>query len=289
MSHKPSQQQLNSLQALPRGRALLVQYQWLWPMQFSDKRVEPTMISDCLDALAKLGAQLVTRAKVDLLTVGDTSARWSELWLVEFPDADALLKQVSSRSFTALLDAAEAVEAIVASPPPPKVQKVIRVLNRFMPWLPKPKCGNDMPVEELQGGINPTEAQMQAFQAADQTRPVHMFNLLRFHERAQYQNGDRGRSGQQAYEGGYGKVAVSCFLRLGGKIIAAGRYRMTLLGAEGDPALEAWDEIAVVQYPNRPAFLHMLSNSKYVKALEHRNAGLAETQLWSTAPQAEYL
>lgn len=289
MSHKPSPQQLDSLQALPAGRSLLLQYQWHWPVEKNARDSSQALTADCLDALAAAGAHVMSRAKVDLLAIGNTEANWSELWLVEFPDADTVQQQLQHPSFNALLEAAETVEVVVASPPHPKMQKVIRLLNRVMPWLPKPKHGRDMRLAELQGGINPTAVQMQAFQAADQSRPVHMFNLLRFHERAQYPEGDRGRSGQQAYEEGYGKVAVSCFLRLGGKIIAAGRYRMTLIGADGDPALDAWDEIAIVQYPNRPAFLHMLSNPQYIKALEHRHAGLAKTELWSTAPRAEYL
>jgi uncharacterized protein (DUF1330 family) len=130
---------------------------------------------------------------------------------------------------------------------------------------------------------------MATFRAADQSRPIHMFNLLKFHQRAAYADGDHQLSGRKAYETHYGKVAMSCFLRLGGRIVAVGRYRLTLLGAGGDPAVDSWDEIAVVQYPNRPAFEHMLSNPGYVAALEHRHAGLAETQLWSATPAPEFL
>ena len=43
--------------------------------------------------------------------------------------------------------------------------------------------------------------------------------------------------------------------------------------------------IALVEYPNRKAFLEMVSRPDYLQASEHREAGLEQTVLMTT-PQA---
>lgn len=277
MSQTVSDTQWQALQALPAERPVLLQYHWQWTGQTPD---------EIASVLKVPGARLISRATVDLLAIGASSQRWSEIWLLEYTNPAAVQSHVQGKEMQSLIQAATSAEILVASPPPPRARKVIGLLNRVLPWLPAPRRGVDLPVEELRGGINPTPEQMQALSVAEQNRPVHMFNLLRFYDHALYPEGDRGLSGRQAYEIGYGRVAMSCVLRLGGQIVTLGRYRFTLLGAAGDPARNAWNEIAVIQYPHRRAFLHMLSNRGYIRALEHRHAGLAETQVWSASPQS---
>lgn len=279
MTFRPGDQQLQALRELNPARSLLVQYQ-LKGDSGSD---------DLVQGIRQSGGRLLSHARVDLLAVGETEKSWSGMLLAEFPDRALLESHITDKAVTAALGRYEDVTVLIASPPPPKVRKVISLLNRVIPWLPGPRKGGELPESELNGGINPTVAQMQAFRGADQKCPIHMFNLLKFHDRARYEDGDHGKSGQQAYEQGYGKVAVSCFLRLGGAVVALGRYRLTLIGAGDDPAPEAWDEVAIVQYPNRPAFEHMVSNPRYQSALVHRHAGLAMTELWSTAPHPEFV
>lgn len=57
--------------------------------------------------------------------------------------------------------------------------------------------------------LEPTEAQLAAFAAADQTQPIAMLNLLKFRDKAEYTDGRdaKGLSGQDAY-GLYGLVAM---------------------------------------------------------------------------------
>lgn len=275
MGETVSDAQWQALQALPAGRPVMLQYHWQWAGQ------APV---DLHRILEQAGTRLLSRSAVDLLAIGQSRQQWSEVWLLEYVNPAAAQAHALSAGMQQLLAVAAEAEVLVATPPPPRMRRFIAALSRVLPWLPAPRRGKGMPESELQGGINPTPTQMHAFNAAAQTTPIHMFNLLRFHERARYADGDRGRSGRRAYEDGYGRVAMSCFLRLDGRIVALGRYRLTLVGAGGDPASAAWDEIAVIEYPHRRAFAHMLCNPGYIRALEHRHAGLAHTEVWSTAP-----
>ena len=52
-----------------------------------------------------------------------------------------------------------------------------------------------------------------------------------------------------------------------------------LVGETGD-----WDMIVLVEYPNRNAFLEMVSSADYLQAAEHRTAGLEDTVLMATTP-----
>ncbi|MDX1496984.1 MAG: hypothetical protein R3352_05470 [Salinisphaeraceae bacterium] len=271
-----SKAQWQCLADMPANRPLILQFHWRWG------EAEPADISAVVAELQK--HQLISRSKVDLLAIGDSGNAWSELWLVEYSNPAQAKAHLDAPQMQGLLAEARNAEILVATLPHPRVQRFLRVLSHLLGWLPQPRRGADMPDAELTGGINPTRQQMQAFSEAAQDSPTHMYNLLRFHDRAQYVDGDRGHNGQQAYETGYGRVALSCILRLGGRIVALGRYRFTLLGNNGEPGPDAWDEIAVLEYPNRQAFTHMLSNPTYLKALEHRHAGLQTTQVWSTSP-----
>lgn len=280
----PGTEQLDALRKLRSDRGLLLQYQMQWRSGDAAESMKGMLFSTLTD----IGAEVLSMASVDLLTVGQSDKAWNEIWLIEFPGPDEVMRHINSNEFKEVTADMADIEVIVASVPPRAVRRVLKLLNLLLPLLPASRAGRGMPEEELQGGINPTAKQFEAFQAADQANPIHMFNLLKFHERAKYQNGDRGKTGRQAYENGYGKVAMECFLRLGGRIVMFGRYRFTLIGRKGDTAASAWDEIAVVQYPNRPAFTRMLSTPRYIRALEHRHAGLALTRLWSATPLKAY-
>lgn len=275
MHNTISEQQWACLRQMPAGRPLMLQMHWRW----SDTPKE-----EIAAALACADAQVLSRASVDLLTIGDSPQLWSECWLLEYPEPAAAEAHIQTASFQKLISHAEAAELLVATPPHPRVQRLLKAMSQVMRWLPRPRRGAELPASELLGGINPSPQQMQAFTDAAQDSPTHMFNLLRFHEQAQYTDDRRDCSGRRAYEDGYGRVALGCVLRLGGRIVGLGRYRFTLMGAAGEPAPQAWDEIAVLEYPNRQAFIHMLSNPTYLKALQHRHAGLQSTQVWSSLP-----
>ena len=77
----------------------------------------------------------------------------------------------------------------------------------------------------------------------------------------------------------YGAVARKLIEEVGGRVLYSGRVDQLLVGETED-----WDMIALVEYPNRKAFLGMVSRSDYLEAAEHRTAGLEDTVLMATTP-----
>jgi uncharacterized protein (DUF1330 family) len=67
---------------------------------------------------------------------------------------------------------------------------------------------------------------------------------------------------------------------VGGKPIFRGAAQLTLIGPTADP----WDEVLLVQYPSRAAFLRMISDPDYLAASVHRTAALEDSRLIAMRP-----
>ena len=119
-------------------------------------------------------------------------------------------------------------------------------------------------------GIRPNKEQFIALTNAPDEGPVVMLNLLKF----------KPREGVSEYNK-YGGAAVQMVEARGGKVLWMGKVDQTLIG---DLDADAWDAIALVEYPNRQAFIDMVSQPDYQKAHTHREAGLERTVLLATTP-----
>lgn len=108
--------------------------------------------------------------------------------------------------------------------------------------------------------------------------PVHMLNLIRLNDIAQYENGER-RSGREAYDS-YGRVSGPVFAALGGRIVWRGRFEQGLIA----PAEEAWDICFIAEYPSIAAFASMFKNPTYREAMIHRQAAVKDSRLIRMAP-----
>jgi uncharacterized protein (DUF1330 family) len=106
--------------------------------------------------------------------------------------------------------------------------------------------------------------------------PVVMLNLLRFRDQAVYANDNAQppRTGREAYAE-YGKHIQPHLDRVGGKVIWQGEARHTFIA----PPDESWDEVLLVQYPSRDAFLSMLMSPDYQAVTFHRTAALEDARL----------
>lgn len=101
--------------------------------------------------------------------------------------------------------------------------------------------------------------------------PIVMVNLLKFHERARYPDGrDADLSGREAYAR-YAEAVFALLPKFGGRALFAGDVRFLALGQ----VEELWDEIALVEYPDRAALLAMSSSEEWQASAIHRSAGLA--------------
>jgi len=126
--------------------------------------------------------------------------------------------------------------------------------------------------------IDPDKARFGLFKDLPREGKIHMLNLVRFREKAAYEDGTVA-TGQEAYQA-YSKESGPIFQGLGGKIIWSGKFNLTLIGPED----EAWDSCFIAEYPNADAFISMIRNPDYQKAVRHRQAAVLDSRLIRLEP-----
>lgn len=119
----------------------------------------------------------------------------------------------------------------------------------------------------------------EAFASLDRPGPIHMLNLVRLRENAVYEDG-RIATGANAYAA-YGRETAPIFQRLGGRIVWRGQMEMMLIG----PEEKQWDLCFIAEYPNVQAFLTMIGDPEYRKAMVHRQAAVKDSRLIRMEPQ----
>ena len=118
--------------------------------------------------------------------------------------------------------------------------------------------------------ITKTEAQIEALLAVDDGGPICMVNLLKFKERAEYEDGrETNLSGAEAYQI-YGAATGPLIKKLGGEIV----FTSVLKGMVVGEVEELWDVMAIAKYPTLQSFIDMVSSTEYLSAYHHRIAGL---------------
>jgi uncharacterized protein (DUF1330 family) len=124
--------------------------------------------------------------------------------------------------------------------------------------------------------VDPEREQFEAFKALPRDVPVMMLNLLRFRDKAAYEDG-RDATGAEAYAA-YGRESAPVFQRVGGEIIWRGKPEVMLIG----PQDKRWDMIFVARYPTAGAFLEMVTDPDYQAAVRHRQAAVLDSRLIRT-------
>ena len=131
--------------------------------------------------------------------------------------------------------------------------------------------------------LDPTKESFDAFKALPRDTPIHMLNLLRFHEEAHYPAdhacAGKGWSGRRAYAE-YGKTSNPIFSRVGGSIVWRGSMEAMVIG----PQDKHWEVAFIGHYPNSAAFLEMISDPDYKLAIVHRQAAVLTSRLIRFAP-----
>ena len=122
----------------------------------------------------------------------------------------------------------------------------------------------------MQNVLQPSGDQVRAFRDRQTGEPIAMLNLLKFKDKAVYEDGRPcGLSGREAYAL-YGKTFKEIMGPQGVNILYSGEMRGVLIG-QGD---DLWDAMALIQYPSTQVMLDMLRNEDYQQAQQHRAAGL---------------
>ena len=124
---------------------------------------------------------------------------------------------------------------------------------------------------EYKNSVHPTKEQMEGFLEGDSEAPIAMLNLLKFKEKAEYEDGrDTDLTGEQAYAI-YSVEVVEHLKKVGGKVSFGGSINRLMLGE----AEELWDATFIAKYPSKKAMLKMITDPDYLESNKHRVAGLA--------------
>ncbi len=118
--------------------------------------------------------------------------------------------------------------------------------------------------------INPSEEQLAALINYPEGKPFVMVNLLKFKEKGSHD----GETGRDAYNR-YAMVMMSFLKRFDARPLWVGDVGMSFIGTED----ETWDEVILVEYPSREAFLSMISSPEYKDHNINREAGLERMAL----------
>ncbi len=131
--------------------------------------------------------------------------------------------------------------------------------------------------------IDPEREQFEAFKALDRDQPIEMLNLVKFRAKAAYPAdhalAGADLTGAEAYAN-YGRDTGPIIARLGASIVWRGNWQTTLIG----PQDEVWDEMFIARYPTAHAFLEMVTDPDYRKAVVHRQAAVDTSRLIRTRP-----
>jgi len=129
------------------------------------------------------------------------------------------------------------------------------------------------------GTVNPTLDQIRQFEIeTPDDRPIVMLNLLLFRDKADYGKGpEQDVTGRKAYSR-YSKAVMPLLFEVGGLPLWMGDARAGVIAPEG----ESWDEVVLVHYPARRAFLRMVKSPAYQAIMHHRTAALSDSRLIET-------
>lgn len=124
-----------------------------------------------------------------------------------------------------------------------------------------------------------TQEAGKAFFSRNLEGPVHMLNLLRFKETADYSEDPRLQpatpiSGYLAYRK-YMDHTLPFLHENGGEVIFEGTCSHFLIGPES----ENWYLFLLVRHQSKEIFLNFASNKQYQEGVGHRKAALADSRL----------
>jgi uncharacterized protein (DUF1330 family) len=139
---------------------------------------------------------------------------------------------------------------------------------------------------EVKNSVVPNQKQIEGFFQPGPDGPIYMVNLLKFKNRAVYEDGRPTElTGREAYDI-YGAAVSALLKEFGGAVMFAADVERLMLGE----VEELWDEVAIAMYPSRKAMLAMMQSPTMQEIATHRAAGLAgQLNLETAAPSGQWL
>jgi len=125
-------------------------------------------------------------------------------------------------------------------------------------------------------------SRMQAMLEKGPDGPIFMVNLLKFKDKAEYEDArETDLSGRDAYMI-YGRAVTELLPKFGGRGLFAGDVTFLAIGQ----VEELWDEIAIAMYPDRAAMVRMSMSDEWRDIAAHRAAGLkGQLNIETVAPK----
>ncbi|MBX3481167.1 MAG: DUF1330 domain-containing protein [Caulobacter sp.] len=124
---------------------------------------------------------------------------------------------------------------------------------------------------KVENAVLPRQDQIGGLLGLGGETPIVMLNLLKFRDKAEYDDpAEPGISGREAYMR-YGEPMSALVAAKGGRVIFSADVDALVIGEVG----ELWDSAAIVEYPNRAAFVAIATSPEVQAIAHHRTAGLA--------------
>ena len=122
----------------------------------------------------------------------------------------------------------------------------------------------------LENAVYPDRDQIESLMKSEADGPVSMLNLLKFKEKAAYEDGrETELSGFEAYQL-YAREMRKIVEREGGKFVFLGGADQLVVGS-GEMG---WQSVGIVEYPSRQEFIRITSLPEVQEIGVHRAAGL---------------
>ena len=128
------------------------------------------------------------------------------------------------------------------------------------------------------GNVRPKPEQIQALVQDGPAGAIVMVNLLKYRAKANYDadkpEATQNLTGREAYER-YSAEVAKYLMEVGGRLVWRGPQKLTVIG----DASQNWDDILLVRYPSKEAFLKMAMSPGYNSIGYHRDAALEDSGL----------
>lgn len=119
--------------------------------------------------------------------------------------------------------------------------------------------------------LYPSDSQMDRLKNSPNSGEIHLLNLFKFREQAEYADGRESTlTGREAYDL-YGQPMANILKKYGAEVVFYSEITGLILGQVDD----LWDSFVIVKYPSRKALLEMTSSAEFKALSIHREAGLA--------------
>ena len=123
---------------------------------------------------------------------------------------------------------------------------------------------------QVENKLTPTPKQLEEFLDPGSLGPIHMINLLKFRQRALYEDGrESDLTGEEAFNI-YSRKVNELVRASGGDVT----FISKIVRLEIGEAEQLWDRVILASYPSRKIMLDIMSSDRMREIAIHRTAGL---------------